>query len=459
MRQKVPLRGLFLGGEIASGVTALQALCLLGVRVFEVRLMSEKPEHMNGRIFDPYTGRFLSADSHVTNPTNLQSYNRYSYCVNSPVLCIDPSGYDFWSDLKDDVVGAWHDVWHDSTARLIIGIAAAWVIGPGGLYGSTGVFASSYASAAAAGFAAGYISSQGNFQAALISAATATAFYGIGNQFTTAANQNAEELFSQVASSPTGSYSIQLVGSTGLTVGQLSAKIVEHGLVGGVGALAGGGKFGPGALAGGFGEVTSLGLGQSNIQNPAAQLVITSVAGGTASVVGGGKFANGAMTAAFVYMFNEAAHRLDGKLKFDKKIMKIVDNNKEAIDHYYEGEGETVTIGSKTRDALISNSDQQHRAERIRTGKTLSLSGNYSVDMTDTMYHVGRTRVDYNTVCSSNSCTTTYTAFQNDGFWDARNLSIFNSGGDGLGSKYELGGTPYRYAPFTWQERFKNPYE
>ncbi|MBI5437357.1 MAG: type IV secretion protein Rhs, partial [Nitrosomonadales bacterium] len=36
--------------------------------------------HMNGRLYDPVTGKFLSADPNIQDPFNLQSYNRYSYC-------------------------------------------------------------------------------------------------------------------------------------------------------------------------------------------------------------------------------------------------------------------------------------------------------------------------------------------------------------------------------------------
>ena len=48
---------------------------------------------MNGRIYDPLLGRFLSADLVVNNPADLQSFNRYSYVRNNPLSLTDPSGF------------------------------------------------------------------------------------------------------------------------------------------------------------------------------------------------------------------------------------------------------------------------------------------------------------------------------------------------------------------------------
>jgi hypothetical protein len=50
--------------------------------------------HINGRIQDAVTGRFLSADPKIPHSTNPQSYNRYSYVSGNPLTLIDPSGYD-----------------------------------------------------------------------------------------------------------------------------------------------------------------------------------------------------------------------------------------------------------------------------------------------------------------------------------------------------------------------------
>lgn len=48
--------------------------------------------HMNGRIYDPYIGRFISPDVFVQFPNNSQSYNRYTYVHNNPTSYTDPSG-------------------------------------------------------------------------------------------------------------------------------------------------------------------------------------------------------------------------------------------------------------------------------------------------------------------------------------------------------------------------------
>ena len=50
--------------------------------------------NMNGRMYDPNTARFLSADNNVQDGENTQSYNRYSYCGNNPLKYTDPTGYD-----------------------------------------------------------------------------------------------------------------------------------------------------------------------------------------------------------------------------------------------------------------------------------------------------------------------------------------------------------------------------
>ena len=47
---------------------------------------------MNGRMYDPKLGRFLSPDNYIQSPGNPQNYNRYSYCLNNPLKYSDPDG-------------------------------------------------------------------------------------------------------------------------------------------------------------------------------------------------------------------------------------------------------------------------------------------------------------------------------------------------------------------------------
>jgi len=61
--------------------------------------------NMNGRIYDPAIGRFLSPDPFVQNIGNANSFNRYAYCRNNPLSYFDPSGYTYDKPLynSDDV--------------------------------------------------------------------------------------------------------------------------------------------------------------------------------------------------------------------------------------------------------------------------------------------------------------------------------------------------------------------
>ena len=68
--------------------------------------------HMNGRVYDPELGRFVSADPIIQAPNNSQSFNRYSYVWNNPLSYTDPSGFEprepeeegyrDWKDSRDN---------------------------------------------------------------------------------------------------------------------------------------------------------------------------------------------------------------------------------------------------------------------------------------------------------------------------------------------------------------------
>lgn len=48
--------------------------------------------NMNGRMYDPVVGRFLSPDNYIQFDNFSQSFNRYSYCLNNPLKYTDPDG-------------------------------------------------------------------------------------------------------------------------------------------------------------------------------------------------------------------------------------------------------------------------------------------------------------------------------------------------------------------------------
>ncbi|MGB5740596.1 MAG: RHS repeat-associated core domain-containing protein [Woeseia sp.] len=60
---------------------------------FHTNLEENALVHMNGRVADALTGRFMSADPFIPNAGNTQSFNRYSYVRNNPLTRTDPSGF------------------------------------------------------------------------------------------------------------------------------------------------------------------------------------------------------------------------------------------------------------------------------------------------------------------------------------------------------------------------------
>lgn len=234
--------------------------------------------HMNGRVYDPALGRFMSADPVIQATDNLQSYNRYSYVMNTPFMYTDPTGFSAWTDFRDKWV------------RPIAAIAVAYYLGPS--FAGNWVFGSDVATTVVAGGISGAVSSgnaQGFFQGAL----SAGLFYGAGS----------------VADSWSGN---ALSGTF--------ERTVTHAVAGCVSAAASGGACGSGALSAGFAEGVGGNLPKLGLE---ADLVKHAVIGGVGSVLGGGKFANGAATGAFGYLFNYLQH---GRDLTDPEGKKIVDN-------------------------------------------------------------------------------------------------------------------------------------
>ena len=62
------------------------------------------------RYYDPRTGRFINADNlNYLEPHSINGLNLYAYCLNNPIMCVDPSGtisrkhFDGEYDLDDEM--------------------------------------------------------------------------------------------------------------------------------------------------------------------------------------------------------------------------------------------------------------------------------------------------------------------------------------------------------------------
>jgi hypothetical protein len=232
--------------------------------------------HLNGRVYDPYVGRMLSADPVVGDPLNGQTWNRYSYVYNNPLAYTDPTGY-----CPVCIQTANLSQPRPSTTLQLIGaifrIAAVAIcsFSPGCqvFMPLVVVATSSYF----AGVTSGSLTVA--LQAGVIAVGTEYAFDAVGTL--TLGPMHAAAEFGSAA---------------------YFANVAGHALVGCGAAVASGGKCGPGALS----AVVPAAAGPflSGL-NWTGRLVASTTLGGLASVAGGGKFANGAVTGAFGYLFND----------------------------------------------------------------------------------------------------------------------------------------------------------
>jgi|WetSurMetagenome_2_1015567.scaffolds.fasta_scaffold118358_3 RHS repeat-associated protein len=70
---------------------------------------------MNGRVYDPIIGRFLSPDPVIQAPDFTQNYNSYSYCYNNPLKYYDPSGLNAVSDFVSKMVKKGYNHWNSES--------------------------------------------------------------------------------------------------------------------------------------------------------------------------------------------------------------------------------------------------------------------------------------------------------------------------------------------------------
>ncbi|WP_223598281.1 RHS repeat-associated core domain-containing protein [Chryseobacterium sp. GVT01B] len=235
--------------------------------------------HMNARIYDPIMRRFLSPDTIIQDPFNTQSYNKFGYVTNNPLLYTDPSGN--------------------------IGLGAVLII------------------------------------AVVVSAVTHAVintingvpyWYGMGQAITTG-------LASGIISFGIGSVATSIFSQT-LTVGKAAFQAGMHALSGGAMSEIGGGKFISGFMSGAISSVVSSGvqaLGESGYKFSvegnsisissfgsrnvgllkALMLASGGLSGGLSSSIAGGNFwdglKQGLLTSGLNHLAHEGAEAVDWK--------------------------------------------------------------------------------------------------------------------------------------------------
>jgi RHS repeat-associated protein len=167
---------------------------------------------MNGRVYDPFVGRFLSADPYIQNPSNPQNLNRYSYVMNNPLSLVDPSGYWFGNDVVNALGSAAHAVASAaSTVSHFVGSNARTI-------------------AIVAGIAAVTVATFGAADAVIAGAIGAGTFAGMG----------AAALAGAIAGGVAGGLASKLLGggfswkavATGVAIGIATGPLTETGLAG-----------------------------------------------------------------------------------------------------------------------------------------------------------------------------------------------------------------------------------
>tara|TARA_Y100000589_G_scaffold253841_1_gene242605 strand:+ start:1243 stop:8826 length:7584 start_codon:yes stop_codon:yes gene_type:complete len=253
--------------------------------------------HMNGRVYDPKIGRFISADPIIGDSTDLQSYNRYAYVLNNPLSITDPSGYIFsklFKGVKSLVKSTLKaleksvKIFLDFTVgkplrefkRVLVNVPIVQT------FVQIAACAGPWAAAAClpVSMALGYLN--GGFEGAVIGGMTS--MFNIG-------------------------------GAT--LIGEISpGNVLLHGGLGGAMAVLRGGDFKAGFASGFFSSAVA---GRFDTNSLSWNTVCASMVGGLSSKLSGGKFSNGALTGAFAYVYNHHQHSAQKAPTYEEKIKMI----------------------------------------------------------------------------------------------------------------------------------------
>jgi hypothetical protein len=241
---------------------------------------------MNARHYDPYTGRFVSADSIIPDPSKPAALNRYAYVYGNPVSIRDPSGHEPISGAVIMTVAAIYVVAMNVDSPELQLAATIALSAVGGIYMSETLVLAGVHQVVAPMIAAG-----------TMRLATSVAQSG---------RLDGEALRSAAWSAASAGVSHSIGHEWGLSGGE---RFAAHGMAQGLFSLAQGGSFTQGAVSGLVGHSTGHllgGLGWDS--NSAGHIVGRTVVAGTFGYIGakatGGDGSRGAIAAATVHLYN-----------------------------------------------------------------------------------------------------------------------------------------------------------
>ncbi|MGA9211713.1 RHS repeat-associated core domain-containing protein [Kaistella sp.] len=222
--------------------------------------------NMNARIYDPILRKFLSPDNYVQDPFNTQSYDRFSYVFNNPLLFTDPSGN--FGIIAAVLVGAAVGLFAKGIANMMSGIPFWYGLG----------------------------------KATLMGAISGAISLGIGNVATSAFGE-AISIGKALFEAGLHAFSSGTIASldNGNSGAAMLSGLVSSLIASGVSAL--GTSF---SASKALGKTVQNGFGQNYMK--ATMIVAGGFSGGISSVIAGGKFMDGFRQGLITSGLNHVAH-------------------------------------------------------------------------------------------------------------------------------------------------------
>jgi RHS repeat-associated protein len=302
--------------------------------------------HTPARLYDPYLGRFLSADPTIQHVTYSQSLNRYSYAGNNPLAVRDPSGFSWLSHAFHSIGHFFSHVWHSiehaiqksAILRDIITVVLAVV---GAFCGGCTTMVIVLINAAA-------------------SAAWAVMETRIeGGSWSDALKAGCYSALESAAMFEAGSVGNALVSDAHVASGSIGADLIRsvvHGAAGGLVSGIEGHGFRSGFEGAFLGELVSpiagsseklaVSYGANEVTTDAVGDFVNGFTSGVVNKATGGRFEDGFVSGVMSYQFNHNSHNNYKKMEAQNKYQRVteeglsakqnVENAKKAAEFIHE---------------------------------------------------------------------------------------------------------------------------